>query len=349
MRQIAVDGEKLGTQLRCRETGDTKKGSNRTQLSRPINSDELLLSEGLETVQHIIDAVTKDAGPLAEVLEHQWSTLGKRLRPRFTLLFSGLNQSTIQFCDEALHAAAAIELIHEASLIHDDICDESLFRRNKPSVAEKFGIAKAGWAGGYLAAKALELLALVKKTVPLDKVDISTLRRLAKGQLLEMTSVPNTLEELKRHYLLVANEKTGALFEFACHLGATIAHLSPERKIAVRQFAKHWSLAFQIMDDIRDIEGSEILGKPGGSDLKRGIPTWPLIEWGLVGQKSHDFIFDAMNHAGSTEQTRQDISESGALQLSKDFAVYQMNCAEKCLSKLNGCIGVDRIRIMMMR
>src|SRR6185295_2629061 len=110
-----------------------------------------------------------------------------------------LKQAHLAVSGDAVGAAAAVELLHEASLIHDDVCDGSATRRNRPSVVALFGVRQAGAAGVYLAGHALGLLAAIRRRRRLD-VDAGVVRRLAEGQLLEMLGEAHSLDRLRAHY-----------------------------------------------------------------------------------------------------------------------------------------------------
>lgn len=175
-------------------------------------------------------------------------------------------------------AAASIELLENASLMHDDIVDRSSERRGAPSVPQEFGPRDALLAGNFVVGRSLRMLgaAAARKSVPLPLGD---LRQLAAGQLCERAPTPLDLDAARRRYLWVARWKTGALMIFGCTVGARFAGASPETERLVRDVAHRVALAYQVLDDARDLEGPESLGKAPGGDLASGTVTWPMLEW----------------------------------------------------------------------
>ncbi|WP_286174692.1 polyprenyl synthetase family protein [Mycobacterium sp. DL99] len=171
---------------------------------------------------------------------------------------------------DAVDVACAMEMFHEASLVHDDICDGSLLRRDAPSVPAAFGVRTAARAGFHLAGKALQVLARVLADNPavfarLGEVPgvtyLDRISELSAGQLVE--SLPPAVDDaaaLRRHYELVAGAKTGTLFRLACSYGGTAGGLHHHGLSALMRYADHLALAFQIMDDVRDVEGGPAVG-----------------------------------------------------------------------------------------
>lgn len=216
------------------------------------------------------------AGELAAIARHVLAVPGKRLRARLALASAGLGAADGD--PDALAAAAAVELLHEASLVHDDVCDRSLLRRGSPSVAAAFGMRTAVRFGIWLAARALALIGEIDARRRLG-LPFSPLTALAEGQLLETVRAGASVDERRAHYLAVVRAKTGALMRMACDTGARIAGLAAADRDALAVFADGFGTAFQICDDIRDLEAPASLGKPGGSDLASGLWTWPMLEW----------------------------------------------------------------------
>lgn len=185
---------------------------------------------------------------------------------------------------QALPAAAAVELVHNFSLIHDDIEDESATRRHRPTVWQVWGPAQAINAGDAMHALArLALLRMEKRGVPARKVleaihiiDDATLR-LCEGQFRDI-DYEGRLDLKLGEYLEMASAKTAALFQAACHLGALIG-TDDERKVAALcQFGEDVGLAFQIRDDVLGIWGeAEATGKPPGSDIRERKKSLPIV------------------------------------------------------------------------
>ncbi len=206
---------------------------------------------------------------------------GKRIRPVICLL-------CCEACDgdweRALPAAAAVELVHNFSLIHDDIEDGDSTRRGRPTVWSVWGVPQALNAGDTLFTLAhLALFRLTDRGVPPETV-LSALRillqaclRLTEGQFLDLRFEGQ--EEISvEDYLFMIAHKTAELFSAACELGALVAGASPEVRQRLRAFGYHAGIAFQIQDDILGIWGDPaVTGKPVGSDLRRGKKTFPVL------------------------------------------------------------------------
>lgn len=185
---------------------------------------------------------------------------------------------------QALPAAAAVELVHNFSLIHDDIEDESITRRHRPTVWQVWGQSQAINAGDAMHALArLALLRMENRGVPAGKVlraihivDEATLR-LCEGQYKDI-DYEQRLDLQLSEYLGMASAKTGALFEAACHLGALVG-TDDERQIdSLRHFGEKLGLAYQIRDDMLGIWGKgEATGKPHGSDVRQRKKSLPIV------------------------------------------------------------------------
>lgn len=206
---------------------------------------------------------------------------GKRIRPVLCLL-------CCEACDgdwaRALPAAAAVELVHNFSLIHDDIEDGDSIRRGWPTVWSVWGVPQALNAGDTLFTLAhLALFRLTDRGAPPETV-LAALRillqaclRLTEGQFLDLR-FEGQEEVSVEDYLFMIARKTAELLSAACELGALVAGASPEVRQRLRAFGYHAGIAFQIQDDILGIWGDPaVTGKPVGSDLRRGKKTFPVL------------------------------------------------------------------------
>ncbi|WP_328713876.1 polyprenyl synthetase family protein [Nocardia salmonicida] len=228
-------------------------------------------------------------GEFDDICRHILAAPGKRVRARLVLASAGLLVTDASEPSRAaLDLACAMDMLHESSLVHDDICDGSLLRRGATSVPAAFGVRIAARAGFHIAGAAVQLIAQVLADNPrafaclgeLPGVTYSDgLSELSFGQLIEMLPPAVEATALRRHYRLVAGAKTGTLFRLSCSYGGTAGGADHDRLRALMTYADELALAFQIMDDVRDIEGGPELGKDAGGDLERRVPTWPVIEW----------------------------------------------------------------------
>jgi geranylgeranyl pyrophosphate synthase len=277
-----------------------------------------------------------DGSALSPIARHVLAVPGKRVRGRLTLACAQLGDQTAvaastadEHARDALRAAAAVELLHEASLVHDDICDRSLLRRGAASVAAAFGIRTAARFGLWLAARSLALIGELEARRHLG-LAFAPLTALAEGQLLETVRCGDGVAERREHYLAVVRAKTGALMRMACDVGGRLAGLVARDLDALAMFADAFGTAFQVHDDIRDLEAPSSLGKPGGSDLARGLWTWPVLEW--LGDRP-DTAARALA-AQPLEVLRAELASSGALARTRAFADAEIARAHLALRSL---------------
>jgi geranylgeranyl pyrophosphate synthase len=225
--------------------------------------------------------VLGQAHAFGKAADYQAESTGKRLRPTILLCFSCLGQPLPRPRPAALRAAAVVELLHEASLIHDDVLDRSLVRRGRTSVPEKFGVFVAARLGAFLVATAMVDLADVceAERVPLD---VDLLRVLSEAQLEEGLCPPRGPAGRRQRCLRVIQGKTASLFKLSAQVGAALSEPGDGRDAVVRAvapFAEHLALAFQLRDDLADLESAAHIRKPGGNDLLGGLPTLPFQMW----------------------------------------------------------------------
>jgi len=202
---------------------------------------------------------------------------GKRVRPGLLLLiYQAAKGSRANGLPESLvHLAAMIEMIHTASVIHDDIIDESLLRRGQDALHRKWGNKTALLMGDFLYARSAMLIASHGNMDVLDVVSRSV-SEMCQGQMLELANAYN-VGLSRQDYFRIIRGKTGALFAAACETGAIMSGKTRFRK-AASDYGLQLGLAFQVMDDVLDLTASEKqLGKPTGWDLREGRITLPFI------------------------------------------------------------------------
>lgn len=209
---------------------------------------------------------------IKEALEILLSSGGKRLRPVVTLLTGdllGANQSQL------LTSAASIELLHTATLVHDDLIDSSLLRRGSPTLNARWSPAATVLTGDFLFARAAHL-ATSADSIAVNRLFAETLSRIVNGELNQMLDREITFS--MDAYNKRIESKTAALFQTAARISGLLSQPKPEMLEAVTSYGYHIGMAFQIMDDILDFSSDEkTLGKPVGNDLSQGIVTLPVI------------------------------------------------------------------------
>lgn len=233
-----------------------------------------LLGEDWTRMRELIRAdLHSDVALLEDVNSKVLSHSGKMLRPLVCLLMAkALGVPN----DDSLHYAAASELLHNATLMHDDVADQSSERRGVPTVSAMLGPSAAVLVGDYWLARAVEAVFATRRFARVVKLFSRTLTDLAEGEMyqLEKASSADTTEE---DYFRIIRCKTASLFVAAAESGACSVDASEEQLAAARAYALALGTAFQIKDDILDYAGTGELGKPVGMDLKEQKITLPLI------------------------------------------------------------------------
>lgn len=286
----------------------------RTRLEKIIPStlvDEL--AHGLIEVERILvhEGVTTDVEPLHEATRSVIQAGGKRLRPVLVLLggFAGEYRR-----EELATAAAAVEMIHTASLVHDDIIDGSVTRRGRETLQYERGRGFAIAAGDFMFARAFELLATLKKPAVVERMARAAVD-LSLGELDGQAMRRDFVVDRERYFRLI-ERKTASLFAAACAVGGLIADAPAGAVAALETFGWRIGVAFQIYDDILDIVGDEaVLGKPAGSDLKEGIVTLPYVVAVESGALSYaDFAPAARSVGGWFDAVIERVRSSGAIE-----------------------------------
>lgn len=199
---------------------------------------------------------------------------GKRLRAAIVFLTAKLGQEIVT--DEALHAAASIELVHAASLVHDDLIDQSPHRRGRSTIHSKWHHDAALLTGDYLFALSAQAIARTSDVKILADIS-NAATAICEGEICSVDEV-EPLEKALEAYNFKIGHKTASLFEAAARVGARCGGMDKSIIESLGRFGYALGLSFQIVDDILDYVGDEqVLGKPAGGDLKRGLITLPLI------------------------------------------------------------------------
>lgn len=224
----------------------------------------------IETAMHSVEAIMQDVvksdvKTLTDASKHILQAGGKRVRPQLVLLsyaaFDG------EDFDEAVPIAAALELVHTASVVHDDINDHGIIRRGRPSVNAIWGRTFALLTGDFLFTKVYELMAPYGD---LNVIFADATVALVEGETLQASAVKES-NFTRQVYMDIIARKTAALFKAGAMLGASLANAENDQIEAMGRFGFNIGLAFQIVDDILDIIGDEQeLGKNSGQDLKQG-------------------------------------------------------------------------------
>lgn len=236
------------------------------KIKQPIETD---LSDFIEMFN---ESLSHTDGMLAQVLEHIRKRAGKRMRPMLILLMAK-NYGCVS--EVTQHSGVGLELLHTASLVHDDVVDESTERRGQASVNATYNNKVAVLVGDYLLSTALLHVSLTDNQLIVQYL-AELGRTLAKGEILQLSNISNTniSEDI---YYQVIKQKTAALFEACCAIGALSAGVDADEIEAAKLFGQNLGIAFQIRDDIFDYYDSQEIGKPTGNDMAEGKLTLPVI------------------------------------------------------------------------
>ena len=218
------------------------------------------------------ECVVTDNPLLADVMDHLIQRKGKQMRPMITLLFAKLYG---EIDDSAYNAALALELLHTASLVHDDVVDESMERRGLPSVNSIFGNKVAVLSGDYLLATSLNYM-IRANNEPMANAVAPLAQILSEGELSQLyQSHENVVSE--DVYFSIIKKKTAALFSACAKVGAIAGKATEDQINDAALFGEYAGICFQIRDDIFDYYDSSEIGKPTGNDMREGKLTLPII------------------------------------------------------------------------
>ncbi|MEE9445684.1 MAG: octaprenyl diphosphate synthase [Cocleimonas sp.] len=233
-----------------------------------------LVKDDMQAVNDLIQrSLQSDVALVNQLSQYIINSGGKRVRPMLALLMARACGYT---GNKHIDIAAIVEFIHTATLLHDDVVDESDMRRGKDTVNNVWGNQAAVLVGDFLYSRSFEMMVDVNQ-IRVMQILASTTNIIAEGEVLQLLNV-NDSETTEARYLDVIYSKTAKLFEAACHLGGVLAELPEEQEKMVAQYGVHLGTAFQLIDDILDYSAdSEEMGKNVGDDLAEGKPTLPLI------------------------------------------------------------------------
>jgi octaprenyl-diphosphate synthase len=299
-----------------------------------LDSLRAFTATDMQRVNSVIENHLKsDVVLINQLSQHIIHSGGKRLRPMLVMLCAracGYN------ADKDALLAAIIEFIHTATLLHDDVVDESEMRRGEQTASSIWGNEAAVLVGDYLYSRAFQLMVLAD-SLPIMKLMADTTNTIAQGEVLQLLNIndPDTSEQ---SYHQVIYNKTACLFEAACKIGAIITAADDSVEHALGLFGKHLGIAFQLVDDALDYESdSSELGKNVGDDLAEGKPTLPLIYAMQQGnQQQRDLIRNAIEQGGleQIEQITRIIQQTGALAYTHQQAIQHAEKAKSAIASL---------------
>ncbi len=258
---------------------------------------------------------------------------GKRIRPRLVLLFSN---ALGFFGKESFELAATVEFIHTATLLHDDVVDESALRRGRQTANALFGNAASVLVGDFVYSRAFQMMVSVNRMRVLEVLADAT-NVIAEGEVLQLMNMHNPDISVE-DYLRVIRFKTAKLFEASARLGAILADARPDVEESCAAYGRALGTSFQLVDDLLDYEGAtEQLGKNVGDDLREGKPTLPLLlamERGSADER--ELIRHAIEHGevAKLPDIVEIVRRTGAIAATRDAARAEADKAAQCLGVL---------------
>lgn len=281
----------------------------------------LVESDWHETNQEIRLQLDTDVGLISNISNYIINSGGKRLRPLLVLLVAKASQ-----VDDKNHtrilAAIMIELIHTATLLHDDVVDDSNNRRGSKTVHQHFGNQSAILVGDFLYSRAFQVMVQIGQMRVMEIMADAT-NTIAEGEVLQLINSGNP-DITEKQYLDVIYRKTGKLFEAGATIGAVLGNQSKLIESSLTDYGRNLGIAFQLIDDVLDYSSSfETIGKDVGDDLAEGKPTLPLIYALERCEPKEQIIIRQAIQSKNTQnidQIIEYIKSSGALALSTEKA-----------------------------
>lgn len=314
-----------------------------TSTSAPIASYRTLAAPDMAEVDQVIHSRLASKVALVNQISHYIvSAGGKRVRPMLLLLIArALGYGGTQHHE----LAAVVEFIHTATLLHDDVVDESNLRRGRQTANAMFGNAASVLVGDFLYSRAFQMMVTTNRLRVMDVLAEAT-NVIAEGEVLQLMNMHDPDISVD-DYLRVIEYKTAKLFEASARLGAVITDAAPDVEEACASYGRALGTAFQLIDDLLDYEGSTAeLGKNIGDDLREGKPTLPLLVAMQRGTpEQRDLIRNAIIN-GEVERMAQIVEivkATGALEATREAAQVQAEQAKACLDKLPASVHRDAL------
>ena len=305
-----------------------------TELSDTATNPLFIIADEMQEVDKVIARKLASSVPLVgEVSRYIIAAGGKRLRPALLLLSCGaLGCTNIQ----RFNLAAVVEFIHTATLLHDDVVDESVLRRGNPTANEAFGNPASVLVGDFLYSRAFQMM-VEAQNMRIMQVLADATNVIAEGEVMQLMNMHNPLLD-EASYVAVIRSKTAKLFEASAHVGAMLANADEPMELACAEFGQALGTAFQVIDDVLDYDGEpSVMGKSLGDDLREGKTTLPLIsamQRGTPAQRA--LIRNAIETGDVTlmAQVLEIVKSTGALDVSRAAAAMEARRAIAAAKRL---------------
>jgi octaprenyl-diphosphate synthase len=306
---------------------------------KPAELFPFLAADLDQTDRMIRDCLRSDVALVNTIADYIVSAGGKRIRPLLLLLYAkGLGYSGP---GHHHRLAAVVEFIHTATLLHDDVVDESTLRRGRSTANASFGNPAAVLVGDFLYSRAFQMMVEVGDMRVMNVLADAT-NIIAEGEVLQLMNC-NDPDTDEARYLQVIRYKTAKLFEASARLAAILCHATAEVEEAAGAFGRHLGTAFQLVDDILDYDGqAESIGKNLGDDLREGKPTLPLIRLLAVGSENERAMVRSAIEQGDASQFEEILAavrRSGALDYARERARGEARLAESALAAMGSALA----------
>lgn len=310
-----------------------------TNIFSPIKNDLLMLDINLKKMVGARNPI------LYAAAEHLFTAGGKRIRPAIVLLIAISTTKTSSIEPEHRRLAEITEIIHTASLVHDDIIDECQIRRGINTVHNTFNTKVAILAGDFLFAQSSWYLANLNN-LEVVKTISKVITDFAEGEVRQGITKFKTNVSIN-DYIEKSFYKTASLMAASCKSASILSHTNKNLQKDFYLYGKHLGLAFQIIDDILDIIGSkESLGKPAGSDLKNGNLTAPLIFALEESPELYYFINREFQNKEDINQAIIIIKQTSGIQKAKDLAQEHIQASLQALKNKNYCFANNTLKLV---
>ena len=311
-------------------------------LLAPVRGALLQVEEKMKSVDADVFA------PLANAFVELIGQGGKRLRPALALLAAGLQDGCVAECNShaLISLAAAVEMLHTSTLVHDDVIDGALLRRDAPTLNASWSPGATVLAGDYMFARSAQFAAETGN-VRVIAIFSNTLSVIVDGEMRQL-SERNDFDQDRQAYYQRIYAKTASLYSAATEAAAVLAGLPPDRVQELKSFGYQFGMAFQIVDDILDFTGSDAsLGKPVGSDLRQGTLTLPFLYYlrhlpqpqqlvaRLLQARARAETGDSCVLSATVQEIVQAVRASGAVEAARQEALGFLDRAVDDLASFN--------------
>lgn len=297
----------------------------------------------LEAVEQQLRNVSDDSGSqMREITRHMVDSGGKRLRPIMTLLSARVFGDDVE---KAVPIAAAAELIHMATLAHDDVIDEASTRRGEQTINSRWDNHTAVLAGDVMLARALVML-VDHGSPAIVRIMADMIRRMCDGEIEQKASL-NQLDQTETDYFNRIEKKTALFFAACCESGALHQDAASHHVHALSEYGRNIGMAFQVVDDLLDVSGeADVVGKPTGNDLAAGVITLPvihLLKQEGVGERARRLLRDTPFSRNQIDEVLALVRQNGAIEYSREVAATFARRAQEHLRTLPESAGRDML------